>query len=620
MKHKMIPAVLGVSLMMTAVTGCSSSKEKETEPQTMELLDMEIMTEAETYTETPLEIGSEASQSEQEPETLEMDISQETSTEINNGSSFEESEIMESEAGTTDSLSEDSDASTDQMKPQPSKESSEPETETASEKLLETEAGTTVKGNSASSSFAHKNISLAVAADRVNVRAEASVDSEALALLTPGLKVISLWENGEWTCIKFESEEGISQGYIKSEFLKPADQLYQAKEKVNLRAKPDSGSEKLGSLEAEDQVVVLEKQGDWFLTASLSEEAKVITAYVKAEFLEKAELDPSENIIKEYQKLLGETTDSDTGIEKETEATETGDAETESESENKASETEIQTEAKPAETELQTETPDTKKETEDVKTEPITSPDTTVQTENEETSSETSDTEQVTEKETADEEETQADSKTESVTEEETQTDSETESVTEEDTSAEENTEANSETISETEENTADETESEDTSPIGQDGTRWSLQLLEAQISLAQELLPELTSVGVICSEENTEVKTIITDTAEYASSLGISILEMTLIDETDIDLVAAELVGKTDAILLADDVMVNGLTQTITAYADEVGIPVIGFEKEQIPQGCTAAISGKETYFSRSELEKLGITFEDNTGRNYYE
>ena len=53
--------------------------------------------------------------------------------------------------------------------------------------------------------------------NRVNVRMEPSTDSDIAALLTLGMKVIKTDSDGEWSKIRFESSNGLEDGYVKTE-------------------------------------------------------------------------------------------------------------------------------------------------------------------------------------------------------------------------------------------------------------------------------------------------------------------------------------------------------------------------------------------------------------------
>ena len=133
--------------------------------------------------------------------------------------------------------------------------------------------------------------------DRVNVRKEPSLDGAAVALFKPGMKLLVISEDGEWTKVRFEDEDGLTEGFIKTEFLVDAGQVFQAKEKVNVRKETSTDSEKIGSLEAGKKVILLEDTENGWLKIRYSEDKTLIDGYVKAEFLEKTDREDGVSIL-----------------------------------------------------------------------------------------------------------------------------------------------------------------------------------------------------------------------------------------------------------------------------------------------------------------------------------
>ena len=167
---------------------------------------------------------------------------------------------------------------------------------------------------------------LRVINDQIIVRSEASTESEKLATLTPGMLVIAIQEDGEWTQIRFQSPDGFEDGYVKTQYLNDLDQLREVKEKINVRKEADKESAKLGELNADDLVLVTGTEKKDWSAILYSTDGENTTAYVMTEFLEPVEVDTLENsIVGEEERILRE------GLEPESE-TET-EVETESETE-----------------------------------------------------------------------------------------------------------------------------------------------------------------------------------------------------------------------------------------------------------------------------------------------
>ncbi len=352
--------------------------------------------------------------------------------------------------------------------------SGEPESESESETEPETEPETE-----------EVSFYFGASANRVNVRAGASTDTESKALLRPGNKVIIL-ENREdgWSMVKYESDTGIDAGYVKTEYLVPAEQLRVVAENVNVRSEPNSDSEdnKIGKFEGGEEVPVLDGgDGEWSKIA-FEKDGAVETAYVKSEFLSEYNyLDSDSAIVAEYKNMLaGEGQNVDelmAGLAEEAEVS--------------AAETPAETEASVEESGL----------------------------------------------------------------------------------------------------------------------PPWPKDPVEAQFKLAQWLVPDLGTVGIIYTRGNQETRELAGVYKDTAEKYNMELVEATVTSLEDIDFAAAELVGEVYGILIIDDEIVNSAVNIVTAYADEVGIPVIGSSEEQVKNGCAAAVDNGTVYFSQGELDKLGIS-----------
>ncbi len=333
-----------------------------------------------------------------------------------------------------------------------------------------------------------------VVSDRVNVREAPSLDGAIKALLTPGMQVLAVREDGEWAEIRYESENGIEEGYIKSEYLQPLDSVYITIDKVNVRAEASTEAEKLGMLEPDVTVIVKEQLSGGWSVIRYTSDTETKDAYVKTEFLEKADAaEIGSTVVREAESLL-------------------------------------------------------RKEGE-------TLPD-------------------------------------------------ETESE------AEEAAEAAAEAEPETEEGTEAATEAGAVVSL--------LDGAEGQFELAKLLLPELQTVGIIYSADGSETQA--EEYTQMAANYGVQVVMTQIEQEIDIDLAASELVGEVDCVFCIDDELVNTLVQTVRAYADEMGIPVIGAMEQQVVDGCVAAYDADTLYWNTEEAGKLGYDVSDMNFANIKE
>ena len=133
-------------------------------------------------------------------------------------------------------------------------------------------------------------------------------------------------------------------------------------------------------------------------------------------------------------------------------------------------------------------------------------------------------------------------------------------------------------------------------------------------------LFPEAQTAGIIYSEDNKNAEVLIEEYTALAKKYGMELVTDAIEEELDIDLAASELVGNADCILCIEDEIVDGLVQTIRAYADEVGIPVIGANEEHVKQGCVAAYKDGTLYWNASEAEKLDVVHTEIPAENIEE
>ena len=585
-------------------TEAVTEKVTESEPETEEATEAvtEKVTESESETEEVTEAATEeATESESETEEVTEAVTEELTE--------SESETEEVTEAMTEKATE-SEPETEEVTEAVTEEATENESETeaVTEKLTEAETEEATEADAASH--------VRVVGDRVNVRQTPSLDGEIKALLTPGMQVLAVQERGEWTEVRYESENGITEGFIKSEFLHPFDSVYIANDNVNVRAEASTDAEKLGILEPDDTVIVQEQLSDGWSVIRYATDTETRDAYVKTEFLDKVDAaEMKTTIIREAERLLreaGETlpdeTEAETETEKVTEAATVAEAETEEVPETvteAATETEEITEAA---TEIEAET---EKATEaEAETEEV--PETATETEKmtEAVTEAAAETEEITEAATESETE-----ETEPVTEAITETESETEEVTEAVTETVTETEEATEAVSETEEATETEAQTEPATEAVAEPAASHADGAEGQFELAKLLLPELQTVGIIYSAGDSEAQAQAEEYTQMAADYGVQVVTTQIEQEIDIDLAASELVGTVDCVFCIDDELVNTLVQTVRAYADEMEIPVIGIMEQQVKDGCVAAFDDDTLYWNTEEAGKLGF---DVSGMNF--
>lgn len=573
----------------TAVSGTQRQTEKAAESEPQESAEPGAETETRKETEKAAEsetAGAETKAEEQKETAAESELTgAETETEEQRGTAAEseQAETKTEEQKGTAAESEQADAETEtEEQTGTAVESEQADTETETEESTEAKA----------------EISIMVINDRVNVRTEPSTDSDIAALLTCGMQVVNVDSDGEWSKIRYETETGFADGYVKSEFLSPLDAVYIAKEKVNIREEASTESNKIGELQTGDRVI-LEKELDngWSqVRFMIGDEVK--TVYVKTEFLEQTDAE-DESFAVELKRIMAEA-------ETEPESAAEVESETETESESEIGNA-VDTEA-----EAVTETETKAAAEEESETEAVTESETETETEAITESETEAETGVATEPEAA-ATEAEAETETGAATETEAVTETETEAAI--NTGAEAVTEAGTEagavaTESETENGTEAETESETEAVTLSEGAK-------GQFELVKMLFPEVQSVGIIYSADNKASEKQLSSYNELASEFGMSVTASEIEEAIDIDLAASELVGSVDCIFCIDDATVTPLVQTIRAYADEVEIPVIGINESHVEQGCVAAYLEGSLHLNQEEAGKFGL---DVSGMNFGE
>lgn len=130
----------------------------------------------------------------------------------------------------------------------------------------------------------------------------------------------------------------------------------------------------------------------------------------------------------------------------------------------------------------------------------------------------------------------------------------------------------------------------EDRKPVG-DVTGTSDELpVEAQLKMIREILPDAKTIGILYTTSEANSVYSIEKYEELADKYGFKIEKAGITNTSEIQLAAADLLGKVDCLTnLTDNTVVSALP-TVLGMANEKGIPVFGSEIEQVRIGCLAA------------------------------
>lgn len=160
------------------------------------------------------------------------------------------------------------------------KTAAETETET---QAPETEAKTEAPAADAVQTSAPADIK--IASTRVNVRESADADANKIAVLTPGQRVRVLSEENGWTRLQFVKDGTLVEGSVKSDFLTGTDALYKATVNANVRATASDKAEKIGKVEKDSEVVVLEAGQDGWDKVRITVAGKSKDGFIRADLL-----------------------------------------------------------------------------------------------------------------------------------------------------------------------------------------------------------------------------------------------------------------------------------------------------------------------------------------------
>ena len=114
---------------------------------------------------------------------------------------------------------------------------------------------------------------------------------------------------------------------------------------------------------------------------------------------------------------------------------------------------------------------------------------------------------------------------------------------------------------------------------------------VEAQLGMIRKLMPEAKKIGIIYTTSEANSISTIATYKELAGEYGFEIVDSGITAPSEVEMAAADLVGKVDCITnLTDNTVVDAL-QTVLAIANEKKIPVFGSEIEQVKSGCVASM-----------------------------
>lgn len=162
------------------------------------------------------------------------------------------------------------------------------EAKTAAETETETQAPETKAKTEAPAADAVQTSAPAdikIASTRVNVRESADADANKIAVLTPGQRVRVLSEENGWTRLQFVKDGTLVEGSVKSDFLTGTDALYKATVNANVRATASDKAEKIGKVEKDSEVVVLEAGQDGWDKVRITVAGKSKDGFIRADLL-----------------------------------------------------------------------------------------------------------------------------------------------------------------------------------------------------------------------------------------------------------------------------------------------------------------------------------------------
>lgn len=108
----------------------------------------------------------------------------------------------------------------------------------------------------------------------------------------------------------------------------------------------------------------------------------------------------------------------------------------------------------------------------------------------------------------------------------------------------------------------------------------------EQQVDLITEMIPEIETLGIIYSTGEVNSVKQSEETAEYAESLGIDVVEATITSTNDLQQVGQNLVNQVDAIWIGTDNNVASAFPTLIEVANGSQVPVFPAVAEMVEEG----------------------------------
>lgn len=113
---------------------------------------------------------------------------------------------------------------------------------------------------------------------------------------------------------------------------------------------------------------------------------------------------------------------------------------------------------------------------------------------------------------------------------------------------------------------------------------------VDEQLKMIRKMLPDAKKIGILYTTSEANSVSTIKEYKKVSDKYGFEIVDTGINTLADVDMAAADLVGKVDCICnLTDNTVVQAL-QTVIEKANSKKIPVFGSEIEQVKLGCLAA------------------------------
>lgn len=115
---------------------------------------------------------------------------------------------------------------------------------------------------------------------------------------------------------------------------------------------------------------------------------------------------------------------------------------------------------------------------------------------------------------------------------------------------------------------------------------------IQTQLELIREILPEVSSIGMLYNLSEINGKIQVDQATELALVMGIEVVAKGISQDSEITLAAQQLASETDALYLITDNKIISSVATIIDQANDFGIPVFAAESGQMEAGLLASDS----------------------------